>query len=304
MLWFEAMRRERNHGRPPGLWRLLQLVRRRGALCAAFALVFLLAQGAAAQAVKRLILTDGTYQTVTKWSEEGGRVRYFSAERGQWEELPTSLVDWKATEKWNKETAQARDEELKQVSGEEVARRKEEMLNNPQVAPELDPSLRLPPSGGVFLLAQRAGGADLQQVYGTDPDENEHKGLNLFRQTVLPFARRIQTLELKGRKARVQVKTGAAIFVDVDDDKGPIAGTEFRIVRLEPKRDVRVVAKHSIGLTGNAKMEADYVPAEARKFSGDWWRLVPAHELEPGEYAVVIPEDQQLGLVWDFGVEK
>jgi len=51
-------------------------------------------------------------------------------------------------------------------------------------------------------------------------------------------------------------------------------------------------------------MEAAYVPAEARKFSGDWWRLEPAKALEPGEYAIVIPEDQQVGLVWDFGIDE
>ncbi len=37
---------------------------------------------------QRLVLKDGTYQVVTKYQKVGDRVRYFSAERGQWEELP------------------------------------------------------------------------------------------------------------------------------------------------------------------------------------------------------------------------
>src|SRR6202167_4436256 len=54
---------------------------------------------------QRLILKDGSYQVVTKYQKVGDRVRYFSAERGQWEELPENLVDWAATKKWTQDHA-------------------------------------------------------------------------------------------------------------------------------------------------------------------------------------------------------
>ena len=47
---------------------------------------------------KRLILKDGAYELISEYSIQGDRVRYFSSERHQWEDLPYSMIDWAATE--------------------------------------------------------------------------------------------------------------------------------------------------------------------------------------------------------------
>src|SRR5712671_7612594 len=51
----------------------------------------------ASQRGKKLVLRDGTFQLAREYQRSGERVRYLSAERGDWEELPAALVDWDAT---------------------------------------------------------------------------------------------------------------------------------------------------------------------------------------------------------------
>ena len=267
---------------------------------------------AGAGAVKRLILTDGSYQAATEWKTVGERVEYYSAERSEWEEVPAALVDWKATEEWNADASKSQKETLKQESGEEIAARKEAELNTPQVAPKLAPELRLPPDGGVYVLEEVAGKPVLQKLAGNKWMEDDHEGSTLLKRSIIPIAGARQTVQLKGRAAEVRVhatgSSGASpsIFVDVENDQGVIEGGYFRIVRLERKREMRVVAENKIDRGGSESSKEMFLHSRAERFSGDWWKVIPLEELPPGEYAIVLDgvKDAEGGLVWDFGVDK
>ena len=264
--------------------------------------------GAQAQAVKRLILKDGSYQSATEWKIDGQRVKYYSAERSEWEELPSALVDWNATDEWNAAAAKSQAEELKQVTEEELAAHREAALNTPQVDAKLAPELRLPAEGGVFLLEMQAGKPVLQRLQGANPQENTHETANRLKKSLVPvpLLSQVQTLELKGSSAKVRLHSPTPpIFVDVEDEQGPIAGENFRIVRLERKRELRVVTTTKVGLGGETVKET-FLASRAERFSGDWWKLVLLEDLTPGEYAIVIADrgGYRSEVVWDFGVDR
>ena len=271
-------------------------------LAVATAMWLVLGSSAQPQAVKRLILNDGSYQVATEWQKIGDRVKYFSAERGEWEEVPVALVDWKATDEWNSEHAKVATEELKQVTGEEVAARKEEMLNTPMVAPDL----RLPAEGGVFLMEEVAGRPVLHKMEGNKIQVDDNIGKNMLKRSINPISSQTQTIELKGSAAKVRLHTVTpSIFVDVDNDQGMVPAENFRIVRLERKKDVRVLAKNTVTIAGEQNTKERYLHCRTEKFSGDWWKVIPLEDLTPGEYAIVISKGaEDASVVWDFGVEK
>src|SRR5258707_15863687 len=56
---------------------------------------------------KKLVLREGNFQLEECYERKGERVRYFRAERGDWEESPAAMVDWEATAKAEAEEGKA-----------------------------------------------------------------------------------------------------------------------------------------------------------------------------------------------------
>lgn len=275
---------------------------------------WLSAPPAHADAAKRLILKDGSYQSVVKYEIKGERVRYLSAERFEWEEVPKSLVDWPATEKWEKEGAPVNAEEVKEASEEMEALRREDEARSPTVAP----GLRLPSQGGVFLLDDFHGRKELAEIGQSGGEINKQMGRNILHAALNPFSGSKQSIELKGTRAQVQAhETTPVLYLSVDtetdaaatartgDPAQPAPAQRFRIVKLEKKKDSRVVGNLKIAITGSVKQEQSFVDAAVTQMPGGWMKVAPAGPLTPGEYALVEmlgPKEINL-YVWDFGVD-
>jgi hypothetical protein len=272
----------------------------------------------AQQNPQRLVLKDGSYQAVTKWEIKGDRVRYYSAERYAWEELPSDLVDWPATEKYNRE----RDSQRTSAAGELVRQDEVDRQVDDVQSPLVAPGLRLPNGGGVFILDDFHTETQLVELAQNGSDVNRHTGRNIVRAAINPLALSSkQTLELKGEHAQVQAHVGQpVIYVNVtptDDitskvisagrgkDKDvELPAERYRIVRLERKRGVRVVGNLNVGLTGHITEKASWI-ATISSSLGDWVKVTPVEPLAPGEYAVVemLEKKQVNSFVWDFGVD-
>jgi hypothetical protein len=266
---------------------------------------------------KRLILKDGSYQLATKWEKKGERIRYYSAERGEWEEIPDSLIDWPATEKFEKERATgAPPPEAVELDKELEAERKAEELKTPEVAP----GLRLPEEGGIFLLDNFQSQPQLNELEQSGGDINKNMKGNILRAAINPVASAKQTIEIPGTHAKVQSHaTLPTIYVNAKDDQSQdsTAGAtsqqakqpelppdRFKIVRMQVKGDKRIAGDIKIAVYGKVSQEQKLVPTTSRPLTGGWMMVTPTASLNPGEYAVV----EMLGKegmnlnVWDFGV--
>src|SRR6266481_807143 len=99
---------------------------------------------------KKLVLADGTIQIAREYSVQGDRVRYWSVERSDWEEIPTTLVNWDATHKAEAEQSQ-QDADLKaKIRASEIAERAKDIDVDRSL--EIKPALFLPDGVGFYSL--------------------------------------------------------------------------------------------------------------------------------------------------------
>jgi hypothetical protein len=274
--------------------------------------IFLAVPARAQQLSKRLVLKDGSYQAATKWEIKGDRVRYLSSEREEWEEMPKSLVDWDATEKYNKERAAgAPTPEAVELDKDLEAELRADEEHSPHVAP----GLRLPDDGGIMLLDTFQGKPQLIELGQSTSDINRNTKGNILHGAKNPIASAKQTMELPGAHAKIQAHaTLPSIYInlegqDVADPSqqsktAPQPWDRFHIVKTQIKQDKRIVGDIKIAVYGKVSQEQKFVPATGVKLTGNWVKITPQNALAPGEYAVV----EMLGgegmnlYVWDFGV--
>jgi hypothetical protein len=284
-------------------------------ILASFCLLFPFASLAQTQA-RRLILKDGSYQSITKYEVHGDRVRYFSAERGEWEEIPDSLIDWEATNKFEQGRAQGKlAPEAVELDKQLEAERKAEQARSPQVAP----GLRLPDEGGIFLLDTYENQPQLAELQQSGSEVEKNTKSNILRAAINPVAGAKQTIVLPDAHAKIQSHTAVpSFYINIDTNEGasatvqsgtgeaaPLAPTErFKIVRVEVKGGKRVAGAIKIAVTGKMKSDGRFVAATATTMTGGWIKVTPTEPLAPGEYAVaeMLGKEGMNLYVWDFGV--
>jgi hypothetical protein len=255
-------------------------------------------------------------------------VRYFSAERGEWEEVPKSLIDWDATEKYEQGRLQGTPApEAVQLDKELEAEQKAEEARSPHVAP----GLRLPDDGGIFLLDTFQNEPQLAELQQSGGELNRNTKTNILRAAINPLAGAKQTIELPGQHAKIQSHVSVpSIYINIGSDQGsegapsklglggevpaPAASKDeaaplplaerFKIIRAEIKGGKRVAGGIKVAVSGKVKADERFVAATVTAMTGGWVKLAPIEPLLPGEYAVaeMLGKEGMNLYVWDFGV--
>src|SRR5258708_973648 len=255
---------------------------------------------------------------------KGDRVRCLSAERDEWEEMPTSLVDWPATDKFEKDRASgASVPEAAQLDKDLEQERAEEEAQRPQVAP----GLRLPEASGVFLLDSSQGVPQLDEVQQTAGDVNRNTKGNIFRGAINPVASNKQIIEIEGTHALVQAHVDVpSLYINMEESpaqqeaekdsarSGPqqpqqpqqatVPFDRYRIVRTEVKGGKRIVGDVKRAVTGKVSQEQHSIKTTVSRVTGGWLKVTPTESLAPGEYALVemMGKEGMNLYVWDFGI--
>ena len=275
----------------------------------------------------RLYLKDGSYQVVLSYRVEGKNVVFRSAERaGEEEAIPSKLVDLDAPHKWELQRDAAASGTPAVTLDPELAR---EEADRAAHSPEVAPNLRLPDQDSVLALDTYQGQPQLAVLQQTDGELNRQTAHNVLRATINPLSTSHQLIEIKGERSSVQLHvpdpslyvrlddadagTAAApgaLVVDTHGSKVPArdkvsASSLYVIVRVDVRRDQRVVTSFSINLLGSAKRQADVIETVRTVLpGGHWLKITPKASLTFGEYALMeVIDERNVNMgVWDFGV--
>ncbi len=246
--------------------------------------VFLFAVLAWAENFK-LHLKDGTNHLVREYQVVEDRVRYYSIERSDFEELPLELVDLKKTEGERKK--QGEDEKKQAVFDD--AEEKFDRAMRKEIA-------SVPQEAGAYFAHENKMNA--LQVAEVKVITAKMRSI-LKVMSPIPIVAGKAVLELAGDNAKVVVPYERPNFyfrIAVEQ--------RFSIVRMKPRKTGRQVAIWNIEpMTKQVFFEMELVEVFRQQLDGNLYKMWPTKPLSAGEYAVVqyVEGDGQI-QVWDFRV--
>jgi len=232
----------------------------------------------------KLYFKDGTDQLVGEYQVSGERVRFYSVEREDWEEVPAALVDLDKT----KAVIKARAEEVSERAAAEAAEDKAERTARKQVA-------QVPSDPGVYLIGEDEKLTPLK--IGESKVVNNKRRSLLKAISPIPLVPGKATLELDGPHAMQGTANRAPEFyIRLSEEE------RFGIVRLSEHKNNRVVEKLTIQpVVKETTQEPDLVEVFRQQVADELFKIWPQQPLAPGEYAVVQYSMDKLDMqVWDF----
>jgi hypothetical protein len=263
-------------------------------LALALLLTVLSCDSLAAAGIK-LYLKDGSYQRVKTYQVQGNRVRYYSLERGDWEEIPKSLVDFPATDRARRQ--QKAEQRLFVQQARRIETERFDTL--PKTGYQIKPGIGLPATEGVYLFD---GEMVWPLVQSSGEVERDKKRLALSLALPAPLLKGQSLVVLEGARAAVRVSVPRPVFfIEAADNWGARA----ELIPLKVSRHQRLVEKIQSGIgLGKSGELREKIPLERTQVAPGIVKLTPAEPLTPGEYALgeLLPQGKLNINVWDFDV--
>jgi hypothetical protein len=236
----------------------------------------------------KLYLKDGTYQLVREYKVQPDRIRYYSIERSEWEEIPLELVDLKRTESEAEERKAALEKDAKVLSEEDKIQR--------EVLKEV---MRIPQDPGVYWLE----GTQAKIVKAAEATVHTNKGRSVLAKLApVPIVSGKGTLEINNaHSANVFTNPEQEFYIQLSQAE------RFGIAKLTPKGAVRIVENLTfVPVTKDVEEDLTLVGTFQKELTQDnLYKIWPKEPLEPGEYAVVEYTAGKLNIqVFDFAIKK
>lgn len=261
----------------------------------ALALLALLGWPRAGWAVTKLYLKDGSYQLVQSYEVQGDRVRYYSVERSQWEEIPVSMIDFEATKGAEEEEKAAQEKALEKARDLD----KERFERTGPTGFEIAPGFRLPQTEGVYAFD---GERVIPLIQSSAEIVKDRKRFALALALPAPLVKNRDLVILDGAKAAVRIgNTQPTFYVQFADTDA----ARIQLIPVASRKNLRVIEKIQSGIgVGKSGEVRDAVAVEREEIKPGLFRIKPAQPLPLGEYALGELLSQKLNLeVWDFGID-
>ncbi|HWZ97717.1 MAG TPA: hypothetical protein VN025_08150 [Candidatus Dormibacteraeota bacterium] len=264
---------------------------------------------------KKLVLKDGNFQLVREYTRNGERVRYYSLERGDWEEIPASMIDWAATQKAEAATIARNDAEVKKL-------KQQEEVSRMDMALDVDASLLtgsgafLPSGEGMFA----AEGKKITLLEQAELESHRDKKQTLKQiLSPIPIVPGKTNVELQGGHAKFRIEPSHLEFYlrEAPPDPDRVSqirkssrpgegdsGPDVELVRATVKGNKRLLQQIK-DLFGEKMDETrNTILLQRWEVAPNVYRFTLGEQLPPGEYALaeILPDGLNL-YVWDFGVD-
>jgi hypothetical protein len=245
---------------------------------------------------QKLYLKDGSFQLVREYAVTGARVRYYSLDTHQFEEIPAAMVDWDATKT-------AADTDAKQAAAVTAAIEAHDKAQAAQFVDvdasiEVGPDIFLPPDVGLFAF-------DGKRIFPVSqaPIKSDLVKKNLLEQMVspVPIVPTAHRVSIVGPRAKLRLNTEQPEFyIRTADGREP----DIDLVHVKVKGDRREVEEIDQLMQAHRE-KRDSMLIQRWTIAPGVYRFSLGQSLPAGEYVIAESlNDAAMSLyVWDFGVD-